>query len=69
MKIFDLISKAVTKETIEAESERATLVSIERKGRMNLFTFKRDGEVFTIETMGLLSDNIAAWRKKAGLTE
>lgn len=69
MKIFDLIGKAVTKETLEAESELATLVSIERKGRMNLFTFKRNGEVFTIETMGLLSDDIAAWRKKAGLTE
>lgn len=47
----------------------ATLIGIHRDGRMNVFTFARKGEVFKIETMGLLSDNVPQWRKQAGLED
>lgn len=43
------------------------LQSIERTGRMNSFTFIRNGETFTIESMGMMSDNITQWKMKAGL--
>jgi hypothetical protein len=43
------------------------LIDIQRNGRSNFFTFCRGNETFTIETMGLLSDDIAEWRKQAGL--
>jgi len=42
----------------------AYLVSVERNGRLNKFTFKRGGEVFQIETMGLMSDDINEWKEK-----
>lgn len=43
------------------------LLSIHRNGRVNLFTFSRSDEIFTIETMGLLSDDPDEWRRLAGL--
>lgn len=43
------------------------LVAITRNGRMNVFTFERNGEHFEIETMGMLSDDIAGWKTQAGL--
>jgi hypothetical protein len=45
------------------------LLSIHRNGRLNVFTFARGDQVFTVETMGLLSDNPDEWRKLAGLTQ
>lgn len=45
----------------------AVLVRIDRIGRENVFHFVRNGEVFTISTMGLLSDDVGEWRKIAGL--
>lgn len=45
----------------------ARLSDIRRDGRINVFTFVRDGETFTIETMGLLSDDIPAWKQQAGI--
>ena len=45
----------------------AKLVAINRNGRMNVFTFERNGEHFEIETMGMLSDDVPGWKKKAGL--
>lgn len=43
------------------------LISIDRNLRFNYFTFARGNETFTIETMGLLSDNLDEWYTKAGL--
>lgn len=43
------------------------LVAITRNGRMNVFTFERNGEHFEIETMGMLSDDLAGWKEQAGL--
>jgi hypothetical protein len=44
-------------------ANHAFLVSIERQGRSNFFTFMRNGELIKIETMGLISDDIGQWRK------
>lgn len=44
------------------------LLAIHRNGRLNVFTFARNDDVFSIETMGLLSDNVEEWRKQAGLS-
>ena len=43
------------------------LLAIHRNGRVNVFTFARGDQIFTIETMGLLSDNVDEWRNVAGL--
>lgn len=40
------------------------LTSIEREGRLNKFTFMRNGERHMIETMGLLSDDLPDWKGK-----
>lgn len=45
------------------------LLSIHRNGRVNVFTFARGDQIFTVETMGLLSDNPDEWRTMAGLTQ
>ena len=45
------------------------LLSIHRNGRLNVFTFARGDQIFTVETMGLLSDNPDEWRTMAGLTQ
>lgn len=44
-------------------AKHAILVGIERNGRSNIFKFMKGEEVFQIETMGLLSDDVAQWRK------
>lgn len=43
------------------------LISIQRNGRVNVFTFARNDQIFTIETVGLLSDEPREWRRLAGL--
>lgn len=45
------------------------LLSIHRNGRVNIFTFARHEQIFTIETMGLLSDQPDEWRRLAGLLD
>ncbi|QWY83200.1 hypothetical protein [Rhizobium phage RHph_X2_24] len=40
------------------------LIAIERDGRVNKFTFIRNGQQLTIETMGLLSDDVNRWKKE-----
>lgn len=45
------------------------LIEIKRDARFNYFTFARGNDVFTIETMGLLSDTPDEWRKRAGLMQ
>jgi hypothetical protein len=44
-------------------ASRAALVSLTREGRINRFTFLRNGQMFRIETMGLLSDDWNQWKK------
>lgn len=44
-------------------AKHAFLIAIERKGRSNIFKFMVGGETYEIETMGLLSDDVAQWRK------
>lgn len=44
-------------------AKHAYLVGINRDGRSNKFIFVRGGQMHEIETMGLLSDNPAQWRK------
>lgn len=43
------------------------LITITRNGRMNIFTFQRNSDIFTIETMGMLADTPDDWRQQAGL--
>ena len=44
-------------------ADRAALVSIRRDGRMNKFTFVRNGELTVIETFGSWDDDPDRWRK------
>lgn len=48
----------------EAIKKRAFLFAIERDGRLNKFTFIRDGLFVTIETMGMLGDNVPGWKRE-----
>lgn len=45
----------------------ARLVDISRNGRLIVFTFIRDGKAFTIETMGMMADDVESWKTQAGL--
>lgn len=45
------------------------LIAIHRNGRMNVWTFSRGDQMFTIETMGVYADNPAEWRQLAGLDQ
>lgn len=47
----------------EEVAKRAVLVDIVREGRVNKFIFMRQGKLFTVETMGLISDDIVRWKK------
>jgi hypothetical protein len=49
---------------LEKLKARPFLIGIERAARVNKFTFCRDGEMYVVETMGLLSDNLPEWREK-----
>lgn len=48
----------------EEMQQRPYLFSIERKDRLNRFTFVRNHEMHVVETMGLISDDIRGWREK-----
>lgn len=48
----------------EVLERRAYIVHIDRQQRMNRFTFQRGNETYTIETMGLISDNLPEWKGK-----
>jgi len=48
----------------EVLSRRAILIGIERNQRVNKFTFVRSGELYVVETMGLISDNLPEWKGK-----
>lgn len=46
-------------------ASNAFIIGIERNAgsRTNKFTFVRNGEFYVIETMGLMSDNAAQWKR------
>lgn len=49
---------------IEKIRNHAYLIGIERQGRVNVFTFARGQEMHKIETMGLISDDLPAWKER-----
>lgn len=53
--------------TARAFLDAGRLIGISRQGRMNVFTFARGNKIFTIETMGIMSDEPDVWREQAGL--
>ena len=59
--------KAEVQALRDALDDACKLRTIVRNGRMIIFTFERKGKFFTIETMGMLSDNIDNWKVKAGV--
>lgn len=48
---------------LEKMKDQTVLISIERTGRVNKFTFARGTQVHQIETMGLISDDLPGWKK------
>lgn len=48
----------------EALGKRAFIIGIEREGRICKFTFMRNGELYVVETMRLISDNLPEWKAK-----
>lgn len=65
----DAISKRDTyiAELESALANRNTCVSINREGRITKWLFLANGQLVEIETMGLLSDNVADWRDMLGI--
>lgn len=49
---------------LKAAQDHAFLIDINRDGRALKFLFSRNGEIYTIETMSLLSDNMNEWKEK-----
>lgn len=47
----------------EKNLNQTRLVSIERDGRVNKFTFTRNGEIHVIETLGIWGDDVKKWKK------
>ena len=45
------------------------LIALHRNGRLNVWTFARGDEMITIETMGLLSDDVENWKQQLGLND
>lgn len=45
-------------------ADRAVLISITKNGRMNKFTFVRNGQMTVIETYGSWDDDPDEWREK-----
>lgn len=50
--------------SLETLKNHAYLISIERSGRENIFTFSRNEELYQVRTMGLISDNLPEWKEK-----
>lgn len=50
--------------TLDELKKKSFLIDVQRQGRVNRFTFCRGEEVITIETMGLIGDNLPEWKEK-----
>jgi len=63
---FDHLKKTVDEMVGAAEKLQTAsiLISIERKGRTNVFTFMRGKEVHQIETYSTMSDDLPGWKEK-----
>jgi hypothetical protein len=48
---------------LEARSG-AVLVSMKRQGRLNRFTFQRNGKLIVVETYSTMDDNWSQWEKE-----
>lgn len=48
--------------SLKAAEQRTVLIDITTEGRKLKFIFVRNNEVFEIETMRLMSDNIKQWK-------
>jgi hypothetical protein len=48
---------------IDNLKKHSYLVGITRNSRVNRWTFIREGDVFTIETIGSWDDNVESWQK------
>lgn len=64
-KKYNKLLEATTKllEQLEALNQGSFLVSIERKGKQNFFTFFRKGRVYQIKTASLMTDDLPNWKK------
>lgn len=60
---FRAVATALKAE-LDAIKDRPFLIDIQRQGRVTNFTFSRNNEVYKIETMSMLSDNLPEWRDK-----
>ncbi len=49
---------------LEKAADAATLIQIERSGKLNKFVFARRNEVYQIEVISMLSDNMPEWKEK-----
>lgn len=50
--------------SLEKLKNQAILIGIERVGKLNKFTFVRNGEPYVIETYSTLGDNLPEWKEK-----
>lgn len=62
-----LAQLANAQSTARAYLDAAKLIRIDRTGRLNVFTFARQDQLFTIQTMGIWDDTPDLWREQAGL--
>ena len=49
---------------LEELKTRPYLISMERVGRENIFTFARGEGTYQVRTMAMMSDNIPQWRQE-----
>lgn len=63
---FNAMKKSVDEMVAAAEKLQTAsiLISIERKGRANVFSFMRGKEVHQIETYSTMSDDLPGWKEK-----
>lgn len=64
-------SEAMAQAAVSSEQyiKAPKLIALHRNGRLNVWTFARGDELITIETMGLLSDDVEGWRNQLGLDD
>lgn len=50
--------------SLEELKQKTMLIGIEREGRLNKFTFVRNGTVHQIETYSTMGDDLPGWKEK-----